>query len=96
MDASNEDARTTIESARVHTATSSIEGDSLLFATLNLPEVTSNGEVEGPRDHAGRAQVETKSSNASNAAGQGDAGAHCLLAPAEPNRPRITDPSNDC
>jgi hypothetical protein len=26
----------------------------------------------------------------------GDAGAHCLPAPAAPIRPRLTDPSNDC
>jgi hypothetical protein len=43
---------------------------SMLFAALNLPEVTSNGEVEGPHDHAGRAQLERSSSIVPHAAGQ--------------------------
>src|SRR5205807_6603917 len=38
-------------SHRPHT-TEPTKASSQLFAALNLPEVTSNGEVEGPDDHA--------------------------------------------
>jgi len=48
-DAPNEDACKTIGSAAARIP-SAKRRRSLLFATLDLPELTSNGEVEGPHE----------------------------------------------
>src|SRR5204863_151134 len=64
-------------SHRPHT-TEPTKAPSQLFAALNLPEVTSNGKVEGPADASGRTQVERSSSVVPDAAERAPR-AHTLL-----------------